>query len=200
MQPLLKHAGEITQPEANVLNIDCSQQQAEFVANAEQDLSAVSVVTSEERIILVNNDDVISVKSAAGPGFASQEDVDSNEALNTEQSSLTRKEEEAALKQNGAGKEKQKESRSAPGSRQFFPPGRIIHMVALPPPDSCPGEGTSSNEIIGIYETPRDLYGKIRLAPSMVKEHYMPSYISTMESLLEQLQKDDTVCTTSNDL
>jgi hypothetical protein len=76
-------------------------------------------------------------------------------------------------------------------------------MVALAPPDSNPDEGTSSNEIIEIYETPRDLYGKIRLAPNMIKEHYMPSYISTMESLLVQLQKDDddtSVCTTSNDL
>jgi len=77
-------------------------------------------------------------------------------------------------------------------------------MVALPPPpDPNSGDGTGSDEVIGIYETPRDLYGKIRLAPNMIKEHYMPSYISTMESLLEQLEKDDddtSVCTASNDL
>lgn len=80
-------------------------------------------------------------------------------------------------------------------------------MVALPPqqPDPNSGDGTSSGEIVGIYETPRGLYGKIRLAPDMIKEHYMPSYIRTMESLLEQLQKDDddgSVCTftASNDL
>ncbi|XP_062214065.1 uncharacterized protein LOC133915071 [Phragmites australis] len=200
-EPLLKHATDITQPVANGHSIDCSQQQLCFVANPEQGFTAGTVASSEERVMLVNNDNVISVKSVASSGFTSQEDADTDESLGTQQSSLPTNEGKEVLNQNGAGKDKQKEPLSSSGSRQFFPPGRIIHMVALPPPDSNPGEGTSSNEIIGIYETPRDLYGKIRLAPNMVKEHYMPSYISTMESLLEQLQKDDnSVCTTSNDL
>ncbi|RLN39036.1 uncharacterized protein C2845_PM01G25250 [Panicum miliaceum] len=184
-EPLLKDAVDVLQPAANGHRIDCSGQQ---------------VVTCEERVTLVNNEDVNCVKSA-GSGFTSQ-DSDSNGPLDTQQSSSPPNEGKDVPNQNGAGKDRQKELISASGSRQFFPPGRIIHMVALPPPDSTPGEGTSSNEIIGIYETPRDLYGKIRLAPNMIKEHYMPSYISTMESLLEQLQKDDdnSVCTTSNDL
>ena len=186
MQPLLKNSADRIQPPANGHSIDRRGQQ---------------VVASEERVTLVvNNEDVTSVKSAVS-GFTSQEDSDSNGALDTQQSSTTTNEGEV-LNQNGTRNDKQKEPISASGSRQFFPPGRIIHMVAQPPPDSTPGEGTSSNEIIGIYETPRDLYGKIRLAPNMIKEHYMPSYISTMESLLEQLQKDDdsSVCTASNDL
>ncbi|PAN44162.1 hypothetical protein PAHAL_9G021300 [Panicum hallii] len=185
-EPLLKDSADWIQPPVNGHSIDCSGQQ---------------VVTSEERVTLVNTEDVTCVKSAVS-GFTSQEDSDSNGTLDTHQPSTTTNEGEEALNQNGTRNDKQKEPISASGSRQFFPPGRIIHMVAQPPPDPTPGEGTSSNEIIGIYETPRDLYGKIRLAPNMIKEHYMPSYISTMESLLEQLQKDDdnTVCTTSNDL
>jgi len=185
MQPLLKDSADRIQPPANAHSIDRSRQQ---------------VVTSEERVTLVNSEDVTCVKSAVS-GFTSQEDSDSTGALDTQQSSTTTNEGEA-LNQNGTRNDKQKEPISASGSRQFFPPGRIIHMVAQPPPDSTPGEGTSSNEIIGIYETPRDLYGKIRLAPNMIKEHYMPSYISTMESLLEQLQKDNdnSVCAASNDL
>nr|CAB3497557.1 unnamed protein product [Digitaria exilis] len=180
-EPLLKDAADVIQPAANGHSI---------------------VVTSEERVTLVNNEDVTCVKSAVSI-LVSQEDSDSNGALDTDQSSLSPNEGKEVPNQDSAGKDKQKEPISASGSRQFFPPGRIIHMVALPPPDLAPGEGTSSNEIIGIYETPRELYGRIRLAPNMIKEHYMPSYISTMESLLEQLQKDDgdnTVCTTSNDL
>jgi len=185
-EPLLKNSADRIQPPANGHSIDRRGQQ---------------VVASEERVTLVvNNEDVTSVKSAVS-GFTSQEDSDSNGALDTQQSSTTTNEGEV-LNQNGTRNDKQKELISASGSRQFFPPGRIIHMVAQPPPDSTPGEGTSSNEIIGIYETPRDLYGKIRLAPNMIKEHYMPSYISTMESLLEQLQKDDdsSVCAAPNDL
>ncbi|RCV40103.1 hypothetical protein SETIT_9G024900v2 [Setaria italica] len=186
-EPLLKDAADVIQSAANGHSIDCSGQQ---------------VVTSEEGLALVNKEDVTCV-SSAGSGFTSQEDSDTSGSLDTQQPSSPPYEGKEALNQNGARNDKQKELISASCSRQFFPPGRIIHMVALAPPDSNPGEGTSSSEIIEIYETPRDLYGKIRLAPNMIKEHYMPSYISTMESLLEQLQKDDddnSVCTTSNDL
>ncbi|VAI39421.1 unnamed protein product [Triticum turgidum subsp. durum] len=183
MQPLLKEAVEITQPEENGLKIDCIHE-SYFAANPEHDLSAVSVDTSEERVVLVNNDDDVGVESAAGSAVsASQGDVESKATLDTEQASLTAKE-EVSQNLKGGGKEKQKESPSAPALRQLFPPGRIIHMVAQPSPDPNPGEGTSSKEAVSIYETPRDLYGKIRLAPNMIDEHYMPSYISTMESLL----------------
>ncbi|KAJ1686015.1 hypothetical protein LUZ63_017405 [Rhynchospora breviuscula] len=71
-------------------------------------------------------------------------------------------------------------------SRQFYPPGRIIHMVALPD-----GQ-TEDDQAFQIYETPRDLYGKIRLAPNMVKDHYMPSYLKTLEVLLDRLSQDCT--------
>jgi hypothetical protein len=192
MQPLLKEAPETTQLEANEPNIECSQQQADLEANPEHDFPASSVETSEEKIILVNKEDVASVTSVAVSCFPSHGYTDSNR--DTEQASLTREEEAPS------GKEKQKESPSAPGSRQLFPPGRIIHMVAQPSPDPDPGEGSSNKEIIGIYETPRELYAKIRLAPNMVNEHYMPSYISTMESLLEQLNSNNIVSTTLNDL
>lgn len=199
-EPLLKQAPEIITPEANRLNIDCSQQRADVAANLEHDFSAVSVATSEERIILVDKDDFASAKTVTESCCASQGDVDSNQVLDTEEASLETKEEAPSLTQNGAGKEKQKEPPSGPGSRQLFPPGRIIHMVAQLPLEPNPGEGTSSNEIVSIYETPRDLYSKIRLAPNMIDEHYMTSYISTMESLLEQLQSEDTVSTAPNDL
>ncbi|BAF13704.1 uncharacterized protein [Oryza sativa Japonica Group] len=201
-EPLLKHVPEITQPVTNGLSTDCNQHQTDLVANTEQDFSAVSVVTSEEKIVLSSNDNVISTKSVAGSGFAAQGDVNINGSLDTEQeqSSLTGQEEPESLKQNCDIKDKLKEPLPTCSSRQFFPPGRIIHMVAMASPDPNPGEGSSSNEIISIYETPRDLYGKIRLAPNMIKEHYMPSYISTMESLLEQLLKDDNVDTITNDL
>ncbi|WVZ61160.1 hypothetical protein U9M48_011075 [Paspalum notatum var. saurae] len=187
-EPLLKDTVDTIQPVANGHTIDCIRQQ---------------VVTPEERGILVNiNSDHFTSVESAGSGLTLQEDSDSNGGLDSKQSLSPTNEGKEDPNQNGGRKDKQKEPISAGGSRQLFPPGRIIHMVALPPSDPNPGEGTSSSEVIGIYETPRDLYGKIRLAPNMIKEHYMPSYISTMESLLEQLQKDDvnSVCTPSSDL
>jgi hypothetical protein len=112
-------------------------------------------------LILVSNEAVIVVKSDVS-GFTSQEDSDNSGALVTLQQSLVANAGDEFPKQNGFGKDKQKEPLSASGSLQIFPPGRIIHMVAHRPPDSGPAEGISSNEIIGIYETP--LYDKIRLA------------------------------------
>uniref|UniRef100_A0ACD5W479 Uncharacterized protein n=1 Tax=Avena sativa TaxID=4498 RepID=A0ACD5W479_AVESA len=70
-------------------------------------------------------------------------------------------------------------SRAHPG-RQLYPPGRIMHMVALP-----------ASEDVALYETPRAAYGKIRLAGSMVKDHYMPRYVETMELLIDRLAEDE---------
>jgi hypothetical protein len=197
---LLKQAPETTKPESNGPNVDSSHQQADLAENREHDFPAPSGDASKETIILVNNENVVDVTSVDGSYCPPNGDVDSNRALDSEQASLGRQEEASSLKPNGVGKEKQKESPSSPGSRQLFPPGRIIHMVAQPSPDPDPGEGTSCKEIISIYETPRELYAKIRLAPNMVNEHYMPSYISTMESLLEQLKRNSIVSTAANNL
>ncbi|XP_072976725.1 uncharacterized protein [Typha angustifolia] len=81
-------------------------------------------------------------------------------------------------------------------NHQLYPPGRIIHMVALPAtaPDANSGEDATANEILGIYETPRELYGKIRLARNMIREHYMPKYIQMIELLVDKLGKDDGGC------
>uniref|UniRef100_A0ACD5WDB4 Uncharacterized protein n=1 Tax=Avena sativa TaxID=4498 RepID=A0ACD5WDB4_AVESA len=200
-EPLLKQAPESTQPEPNGLNTDCSQQQADLATNRGHGFPAQSVVACEEKIILVKNDDAVSVTSVDGSYIPPQGDADSNRVSETQQTSLARLDEASSLKPpKGTGKEKQEEPLSDPGSRQLFPPGRIIHMVAQPSPDPDPGEVTSSKEIINVYETPRELYGKLRLAPNMVNEHYMYSYVSTMESLLEQFKNENIVSTSPNDL
>jgi hypothetical protein len=76
--------------------------------------------------------------------------------------------------------------------QQLYPPGRIMHMVVLP----APGEPRTSeqadpqDEVVAIYETPRSMYGKIRLDNSMISDHYMLRYIETMEMLIEKLAED----------
>uniref|UniRef100_A0A0D9XUZ2 Fungal lipase-type domain-containing protein n=1 Tax=Leersia perrieri TaxID=77586 RepID=A0A0D9XUZ2_9ORYZ len=86
--------------------------------------------------------------------------------------------------------------RSSPSASQeplqFYPPGRIMHMVVLPDtkgPSSI--DQSSHNEFVSLYQTPRSMYSKIRLARSMIKDHYMPRYIETMEMLVDKLEEED---------
>ncbi|KAM0886592.1 hypothetical protein ACQ4PT_029590 [Festuca glaucescens] len=74
-----------------------------------------------------------------------------------------------------------------PSRRQLYPPGRIMHMVALPAPEEQGGQ----NAGVALYETPRGTYGKIRLAGSMIRDHYMPRYVETMQMLIDKLAEDD---------
>lgn len=87
---------------------------------------------------------------------------------------------------------------------RFYPPGRIMHMVCLHFSDndgSGSGEDNPVEERIGIYETPRDLYSKIRLTKTMINDHYMPMYKKVMEQLIDELENDDQllICATIDD-
>ncbi|CAO2150006.1 unnamed protein product [Urochloa humidicola] len=74
---------------------------------------------------------------------------------------------------------------------QLYPPGRIMHMVVLPSPEEpSTGKRCGQEEVVAIYQTPRSMYGKIRLARSMISDHYMPRYIETMEMLIDKLAED----------
>ncbi|KAG8502199.1 hypothetical protein CXB51_000062 [Gossypium anomalum] len=97
------------------------------------------------------------------------------------------------------------ESRSAISSSdasenlRFYPPGRIMHIVAIPSSDAAvlddhDGDGNgdgSNNGKVRIYETPRELYSKIRLSRTMINDHYMPMYKKMMELLIIELGKDE---------
>lgn len=75
---------------------------------------------------------------------------------------------------------------------QLYPPGRIMHMVVLPcAEEQGTGKQHDQDEVVAIYQTPRSMYGKIRLARSMIRDHYMPRYIETMEMLIDKLGVDD---------
>ncbi|KAF8665950.1 hypothetical protein HU200_054035 [Digitaria exilis] len=90
-------------------------------------------------------------------------------------------------------------SKAMPSHRhQLYPPGRIMHMVVLPQPEERrTGIQRDQGDVVAIYQTPRSMYGKIRLARSMIRDHYMPRYIETMEMLIEKLAEDDRDDTTS---
>lgn len=108
--------------------------------------------------------------------------------------------EQTNQKEKAAGQEHMKQILKSPRSwpvpspcHQLYPPGRIMHMVVLPCPEEQEGTGKQhdQDEVVAIYQTPRSMYGKIRLARSMIRDHYMPRYIETMEMLIDKLAEDD---------
>ncbi|KAK0606842.1 hypothetical protein LWI29_005093 [Acer saccharum] len=79
-------------------------------------------------------------------------------------------------------------------SHHFYPPGRIMHIVSKPPSSdtaSLDHPELPSNERVGIYETPRKLYNKIRLSRTMINDHYMPMYKKMIELLIRELENDE---------
>lgn len=76
-------------------------------------------------------------------------------------------------------------------SHHFYPPGRIMHVVSVPSSDTTNLDGDSPvEERVGIYETPRKLYSKIRLSRTMINDHYMPMYKKMIELLVSELEKE----------
>ncbi|MQL98293.1 hypothetical protein Taro_030998 [Colocasia esculenta] len=84
--------------------------------------------------------------------------------------------------------------------RRFFPPGKIMHVVSLLP-ESKPREGdgenvdgddseSSSGPQVGIFLTPRSLYGKLRLSQTMINDHYMPIYRRNIEAVISELERN----------
>lgn len=77
---------------------------------------------------------------------------------------------------------------------QFYPPGRIMHMVTVPSSDANDfGEDDRFAEHVGIYETPRELYSKLRLSKTMINDHYMPMYKKMMELLIKEIENEENV-------
>ncbi|TVU49859.1 hypothetical protein EJB05_01198, partial [Eragrostis curvula] len=82
-------------------------------------------------------------------------------------------------------------SSSSQESHQLYPPGRILHMIGLPAAEPNTSEQAGLEEVVTLYAAPRHLYSKIRLARSMIKEHYMPKYIKTLEQLIDKLAEEN---------
>lgn len=84
-------------------------------------------------------------------------------------------------------------------SLRLYPPGRIMHMVSVPSSEAAnddddPEAAVAVEEHAGIYETPRELYSKIRLSRTMINDHYMPMYKKMMELLIAELEKHEASC------
>ncbi|KAH7844725.1 hypothetical protein Vadar_031011 [Vaccinium darrowii] len=107
-------------------------------------------------------------------------------------------EEEKAFAHNALESKKPISSSDISESHRFYPPGKIMHMVSMPFPDSSDsGNDGAAEESVGIYRTSRELYSKLRLSRTMINDHYMPMYKRTMERLIRELEMDEACsCTT----
>lgn len=48
----------------------------------------------------------------------------------------------------------------------------------------------SDEKHVYLYETPRDLYGKLRLSRGMILDHMTNQYLKMLQQLINQLEKD----------
>jgi uncharacterized membrane protein YkoI len=77
-------------------------------------------------------------------------------------------------------------------SQLLYPPGRIMHVISISSSDTTNLElDGPTEEHIGLYETPRELYSKIRLSRTMINDHYMPMYKKMMELVIQELENDE---------
>ncbi|KAL3348077.1 hypothetical protein AABB24_021629 [Solanum stoloniferum] len=76
-------------------------------------------------------------------------------------------------------------------NHHFYPPGRIMHIVSIPSTEASDLDHDGPTEDhVGIYETPRELYSKLRLSKTMINDHYMPMYKKMMELLIRELENE----------
>lgn len=101
-------------------------------------------------------------------------------------------EEERLLTDAEGSSEKPLSSLDASENIRFYPPGRTMHIVSVLSPDSdnLAHDEEIVQEKVGIYETPRELYSKLRLSRTMINDHYMPMYKKMMELLIKELEED----------
>lgn len=73
----------------------------------------------------------------------------------------------------------------------FYPPGRVMHIICTPSTGPSSEEhDVEAEEKVGLYETQRELYSKLRLSKTMINDHYMPMYKKMMELLIKQLEEE----------
>ncbi|XP_068466875.1 uncharacterized protein [Phaseolus vulgaris] len=67
----------------------------------------------------------------------------------------------------------------------LYPPGRILHIV----PVLSTGNGDGDEKHV-LYETSRELYGKLRLSRGMLFDHMTGKYLKVLQQLINQLEDE----------
>nr|DAD38156.1 TPA_asm: hypothetical protein HUJ06_008797 [Nelumbo nucifera] len=120
-----------------------------------------------------------------------RQEIEANVQVQEEEAAAAKEIAEEEVLADAVEKKRPTTSLDASETQRFYPPGRIMHIVAIPPDTTDSGNGGSNKERVGIYETPRDLYSKLRLSKTMINDHYMPMYKKMMEQLISELENDE---------
>ncbi|XP_020217457.1 uncharacterized protein LOC109800933 isoform X1 [Cajanus cajan] len=76
------------------------------------------------------------------------------------------------------------------GTHPLYPPGRIMHII---PASLFANSNSNHHDLekhVYLYETPRQLYGKLRLSRGMILDHMTSKYLKVLEQLINQLEKE----------
>jgi len=79
-----------------------------------------------------------------------------------------------------------------PVRHHLYPPGRILHIVpALSSENSKSNHSDDADDKhFVLYETGRELYGKLRLSRGMLLDHMTGKYLKVLQQLINQLEKE----------
>ncbi|XP_027910684.1 uncharacterized protein LOC114169638 [Vigna unguiculata] len=70
----------------------------------------------------------------------------------------------------------------------LYPPGRILHIVPAPSSDNSDSDYDSDQKHLYLYETPKQLYGKLRVSRRMIFDHMTNKYLKMLQKLINQLE------------
>ncbi|PUZ67387.1 hypothetical protein GQ55_3G430700 [Panicum hallii var. hallii] len=193
------HVPFVSDPRSKVVDVDMLQSQtSEAGSKPSADTHAVDMenqTDTDVKTVKVTEEAAAEVVTVDLGELNLQESGEDDADREEKESALKETDKEEAMELLGTlTDEKQELSPSTPAQEphQLYPPGRILHMVGLQATEEATtSEQGAQEEVLALYETPRHLYSKIRLARSMIGEHYMPKYIKTMEQLIEKLPEED---------
>ncbi|KOM45483.1 hypothetical protein LR48_Vigan06g078900 [Vigna angularis] len=98
---------------------------------------------------------------------------------------------EAEMKYEGVRIEERAGSTEAtsekPAKHHLYPSGRILHLVPVP---SSENSDDADEKRVVLYETPREMYGKLRLSIRMTVDHKTKRYLKVLQQLINQLEKE----------
>ncbi|XP_058108635.1 uncharacterized protein LOC131251736 [Magnolia sinica] len=112
------------------------------------------------------------------------------------------REEERAAVAEVAGSSSESSVLERADAHRFFPPGKIMHIVSLVHEEPMSEEDAADDDEdhrlaadskVGIFLTPRSLYGKLRLSQTMINDHFMPIYKRQIDQLISELEKEESM-------
>ncbi|KOM45479.1 hypothetical protein LR48_Vigan06g078500 [Vigna angularis] len=73
--------------------------------------------------------------------------------------------------------------------RRLYPPGRIMHITSQMSEDSNSNHSDADDKHVFLYQTPTQLYGKLRFSRGMIDDHPTKKYLKKLLQLINKLEK-----------